>query len=161
MHGIRRAQQQRRRIDRTAGDNYYIGAISFSLPTPPNHDLSRLATGCTGPDALDIGIGQQSHIRVLQCGLYSDDMRVGFRLHETGKAVASAAADAVAVLRTMLIKHDPDGQRRNVEQLGAWFTEGKIKPVVSERISLAEVPAAMTRLLQRKVKGKIVVVPGS
>jgi len=58
-------------------------------------------------------------------------------------------------------QHDPDGQRRNLEQLGAWFSEGKIKPVVSERISLAEVPAAMTRLLQRKVKGKVVVLPGA
>jgi len=55
-------------------------------------------------------------------------------------------------------QQDPDGQRRNVEQLGAWFAQGKIKPVVSERVSLAEVPAAMMRLLQRKVKGKIVVV---
>jgi NADPH:quinone reductase len=58
-------------------------------------------------------------------------------------------------------QQNPDGQRRNVEQLGAWFAEGKIKPAVSERISLAEVPAAMMRLLQRKVKGKIVVVPGT
>src|SRR6266851_3481950 len=59
------------------------------------------------------------------------------------------------------VEHDPDGQRRNVEQLGTWFAEGKIKPVVSERISLEEVPAAMARLLQRKVKGKSVVVPGT
>jgi NADPH:quinone reductase len=58
-------------------------------------------------------------------------------------------------------EHDPDGQRRNVEQLGAWFAEEKIKPAVSERVSLAEVPAAMMRLLQRQVKGKIVVVPGN
>jgi NADPH2:quinone reductase len=58
-------------------------------------------------------------------------------------------------------KQDPQGQRRNVEQLGAWFADGKIKPAVSERVSLAEVPAAMMRLLQRKVKGKIVVVPGT
>ena len=58
-------------------------------------------------------------------------------------------------------QQDPEGQRRNVEQLTAWFAQGKIKPAVSERVSLAEVPAAMMRLLQRKVKGKIVVVPGS
>ena len=55
-------------------------------------------------------------------------------------------------------QRDPDGQLRNVEQLSAWFAEGKIKPVISERVSLADVPAAMMRLLQRKVKGKIVVV---
>jgi len=58
-------------------------------------------------------------------------------------------------------QQDPEGQRRNVEQLSAWFAQGKIKPAVTERVSLAEVPAAMKRLLQREVKGKIVVVPAS
>ena len=57
-------------------------------------------------------------------------------------------------------QHDPKGQRRNVERLSAWFAEGRIKPAVSERVSLADAPAAMTRLMQRKVKGKVVVVPG-
>ncbi|HEX4385662.1 MAG TPA: NADPH:quinone oxidoreductase family protein [Myxococcales bacterium] len=54
---------------------------------------------------------------------------------------------------------DPAGQRRNVEQLGKWFAEKKIKPAVSERISLQDAPAAMQRIVQRKVMGKIVVVP--
>jgi NADPH2:quinone reductase len=57
--------------------------------------------------------------------------------------------------------HDPAGQRRNVEKLAAWFAEGKIKPAVSERVPLADAPAAMTRLLQRKVLGKVVVLPGA
>ena len=57
-------------------------------------------------------------------------------------------------------QRDPAGQRRNVEQLASWFGQGKIKPAVSERVSLEEAPAAMQRLLQRKVKGKVVVVPG-
>ena len=56
-------------------------------------------------------------------------------------------------------QRDPDGQRRNVEQLARWFAEKKIRPVVSERVSLAEAPAAMLRLLHRQVKGKVVVVP--
>ncbi|HTO98867.1 MAG TPA: NADPH:quinone oxidoreductase family protein [Myxococcales bacterium] len=56
-------------------------------------------------------------------------------------------------------QHDPKGQRRNVEKLAGWFAEKKIKPAVSERVSLAEAPAAMARLLQRKVQGKVVVVP--
>lgn len=57
-------------------------------------------------------------------------------------------------------QHDPQGQRRNVERLTAWFAEGRVKPAVSERVSLEEAPAAMTRILQRKVMGKVVVVPG-
>ena len=58
-------------------------------------------------------------------------------------------------------QHDPQGQRRNVDQLAGWFAEGKIKPALSERVSLEEAPAAMLRLLQRNVKGKVVVVPGA
>lgn len=58
-------------------------------------------------------------------------------------------------------QHDPQGQQRNVAQLAAWFAEGRIKPAISERVSLAEAPGAMTRLVQRKVKGKVVVVPGA
>lgn len=57
-------------------------------------------------------------------------------------------------------RHDPAGQRRNLEQLAAWFAEGRIKPAISERVSLEDAPAAMQRLLERKVKGKVVVVPG-
>ena len=58
-------------------------------------------------------------------------------------------------------QRDPAGQRRHVERLAQWFAGGKIKPAVSERVSLAEAPAAMQRMLQRKVHGKVVVVPGS
>jgi NADPH2:quinone reductase len=56
-------------------------------------------------------------------------------------------------------QRDREGQARNVQQLAAWFAQGKIKPAISERVSLEEAPAAMQRLLQRKVKGKIVVLP--
>jgi len=56
-------------------------------------------------------------------------------------------------------RQDPAGQKRNVERLGALYAAGKVKPVVSERISLGEVPAAMGRMLRREVKGKVVVEP--
>src|SRR6267378_4209178 len=58
------------------------------------------------------------------------------------------------------VQRDPAGQRRNAEQLAAWFAQARIKPAVSERVALADAPAAMARLLERKVKGKVVVVPG-
>jgi len=59
------------------------------------------------------------------------------------------------------VQRDPDGQRRNAALLAAWFTQGRIRPAVSERVALADAPAAMTRLLERKVVGKVVVVPGA
>jgi len=56
-------------------------------------------------------------------------------------------------------RHDPAGHRRNVEQLVRWMAEGKIRPVISERVALRDTPAALERLTQRKVTGKIVVLP--
>jgi NADPH:quinone reductase len=56
-------------------------------------------------------------------------------------------------------QRDPDGQRRNVEQLASWFKAGRIKPAITERVPLDEAGAAMQRIAARKVKGKIVVVP--
>ena len=56
-------------------------------------------------------------------------------------------------------RQDPAGQKRNVERLAELYSTGKVKPVVSERIRLAEVPAALVRMQKRQVKGKIVVVP--
>lgn len=56
-------------------------------------------------------------------------------------------------------RQDPAGHVRNVQQLATWFAEKKIKPLVSERVSLRDTPAAMKRLTERKVKGKVVVLP--
>jgi NADPH2:quinone reductase len=46
-----------------------------------------------------------------------------------------------------------------VRQLVEWFDAGKVRPAVSERVPLDEAPAAMNRLIQRRVKGKIVILP--
>ncbi len=56
-------------------------------------------------------------------------------------------------------KRDPAGHLRNVKQLTDWFSAGKIKPIISERVSLRDAPAAMVRLTQRQIKGKVVVLP--
>lgn len=52
---------------------------------------------------------------------------------------------------------DPVGQARNMETMARWFAEGKINPVIDSTISLSQIPDAMKRLMDRKVKGKIVV----
>ena len=56
-------------------------------------------------------------------------------------------------------RHDPAGHARNVAQVVSWIRSGRIKPMISERVSLAETPAALARLTDRKVTGKIVVLP--
>ncbi len=57
------------------------------------------------------------------------------------------------------VNHDPEGHLRNVKQLVEWLAAGKVKPVISERVPLSEAAAAMKRMINRQVKGKIVILP--
>ncbi|HEU0200081.1 MAG TPA: NADPH:quinone oxidoreductase family protein, partial [Burkholderiaceae bacterium] len=57
------------------------------------------------------------------------------------------------------VKHDPRGHLANVQQLVDWYAAGKIKPVISERVPLAGAAAAIGRMANRQVKGKVVVLP--
>jgi NADPH:quinone reductase len=57
------------------------------------------------------------------------------------------------------VAHDPAGHAANARQLLAWLAEGKVKPHVSDRVPLAGVPAALQRMTERKVVGKVVVLP--
>lgn len=52
---------------------------------------------------------------------------------------------------------DGEGQRRNMETMARWFAEGKINPVIDSKVSLSEIPEAIKRLTERKVKGKVIV----
>ncbi|NJD32188.1 MAG: NADPH:quinone oxidoreductase family protein [Gammaproteobacteria bacterium] len=54
---------------------------------------------------------------------------------------------------------DPAGHVRNVKQLLEWFAAGKVRPMISERVPLGGAVAAMGRMLQRQVVGKVVVLP--
>lgn len=56
-------------------------------------------------------------------------------------------------------RHDPAGHLANLKQLNDWFATGIIKPVVSRRYPLADAKTALIDIANRKVKGKIVVVP--
>ena len=56
-------------------------------------------------------------------------------------------------------RHDPQGHARNFEQLVGWIADGRIQPLISERVGLEGAAAAMKRLADREVRGKVLVVP--
>jgi NADPH2:quinone reductase len=41
----------------------------------------------------------------------------------------------------------------------SWLSEGRLRPAISERVPLRDTPAALARLYDRKVTGKVVVLP--
>ena len=52
---------------------------------------------------------------------------------------------------------DPAGHQENVAELFEMYAEGKIKPFISSRYSLDEASAAITELVERRARGKIVI----
>lgn len=56
------------------------------------------------------------------------------------------------------VARNPAGHKQNVSELFAMHAEGKIKPHVSSTYPLAQSAAAITELMERRAKGKVVVV---
>lgn len=68
-------------------------------------------------------------------------------------------AAAVGVFWGAFVAREPKANWENFQQLFAWYTEGKLKPHVSKSYPLAQAPQALRDMLDRKVTGKIVLVP--
>ena len=56
--------------------------------------------------------------------------------------------------------HAPDKLRRSVDALLGWYSEGRLRPHISERLPLERSVAAIRLLTDRKAQGKVVVLPG-
>jgi NADPH2:quinone reductase len=46
-----------------------------------------------------------------------------------------------------------------MQQIAAWFAEGRIHPVISERVGLDAACGAIQRMAARQIKGKVIVHP--
>ncbi len=68
-------------------------------------------------------------------------------------------ASIVGVFYGAYVKNEYDAYLKDMEVLFSWLREGKLKPRVSDRFTLDEVPAAIRRLADRKAAGKLIVEP--
>ncbi|WP_291423181.1 NADPH:quinone oxidoreductase family protein [Deinococcus sp.] len=68
-------------------------------------------------------------------------------------------ASLVGVFWGEYAKRDSRGNAAHLAQLAAWIGEGKVRPLVSRTYSLESAPQAMRDLLERRVTGKVVIVP--
>jgi NADPH2:quinone reductase len=67
-------------------------------------------------------------------------------------------AAAVGVFWGAFVAREPAEQAANIEQLFAWYAEGKFKPYVSKQYPLAQGAQALRDMMERKVTGKVVLV---
>ncbi len=54
---------------------------------------------------------------------------------------------------------EPKRNREYIQELLAWYEEGKIRPVVSQTYPLLQVADALNDIMNRKVTGKVVLLP--
>ena len=64
----------------------------------------------------------------------------------------------VGVFWGVFMRRERVAAARNHVQLMTWLKEGKLKPLISATYPLAQAPRALQDLIERKVKGKVVLV---
>ncbi|MGN6388669.1 MAG: NADPH:quinone oxidoreductase family protein [Burkholderiaceae bacterium] len=69
-------------------------------------------------------------------------------------------ASLVGVFWGDFVRREPSVHRAALDTLLAWFADGRIRPHVSARYSLAETAQALSDMAARRVTGKIVIEPG-
>jgi len=67
-------------------------------------------------------------------------------------------ASIVGVFWGDFARREPKANAAALAELARWYAEGKIKPVIDQRLPMNELPAAFARMGSRKVRGKLVLV---
>lgn len=68
------------------------------------------------------------------------------------------SASIVGVFWGVFTQREPKRNQELLDELFAWFREGKVKPLVSKTFPLERAADALNEMLQRKVLGKVVLV---
>ncbi len=86
---------------------------------------------------------------------------VGFALGEIPKIPLNLpllkSASLTGVFWGGFFRNYPDENRKNIEQLMGWFASGQLQAQIHKTYSLEETADAMKELLERKVRGKVVI----
>ena len=67
----------------------------------------------------------------------------------------------VGVFWGAFTRAEPQNAAAGIAQLLDWVAAGKLQPVISQRYPLIDAPRALRAMLERKVMGKLVVLPGA
>jgi NADPH2:quinone reductase len=67
-------------------------------------------------------------------------------------------ASIVGVFWGDFVKREPRANASSLQQLAAWYAEGKLKPVIDSLLPMSELHQAYRRMAERQVLGKMVLV---
>ena len=69
-------------------------------------------------------------------------------------------ASIVGVFWGDFARREPKAHVAALTELAKWYAEGKIKPVIDQRLPMPDLPAAFARMGSRQVRGKLVMING-
>ena len=124
----------------------------------------KAATGGKGPDVVyDPVGGDYTEAAFRSIGWRGRYLVVGFANGEIPKLPLNLmllkGASLVGVFWGEFAKREPKANMAAMGQMLGWMAEGRLKPLVSARYALDQVPQALQDMAARKVTGKVVIVP--
>jgi NADPH2:quinone reductase len=146
-------------VCRRAGADATVDYVSGNL-----RDAVKAFTGGKGVDVVYDPVGGDYTEAAMRSLAWNGRLLVvGFAAGSIPKLPANLALlnerSIVGVYWGDSLAHDPAAHAANVGQLLAWLAEGRIKPLISERVPLSGAKGALLRMVQRQVVGKVIVLP--
>ncbi|MDP6343288.1 MAG: NADPH:quinone oxidoreductase family protein [Alphaproteobacteria bacterium] len=128
----------------------------------PFKDQVKEICGGAGADVIYDPVGGDVFDQSLRCINWNGRLLViGFASGRIPEAPANLAllknCSIVGVFWGAFTERYPEENRANIEKLFEWYREGKLRPNISHRFTLSEVPDALYALINREVVGKAVV----
>jgi NADPH2:quinone reductase len=124
-------------------------------------DEVKALTGGQGAAVIYDAVGGDAFDQAMSCINWNGRLLIiGFasgRIPEVAvHRVMNKNCQLVGVLWGATLIREPETNRENFEEMLAWFSEGKLKPYVSNVLPMARAAEALGLLLERKSVGKVV-----
>ena len=124
----------------------------------------KTTTGGKGPDVIYDPVGGAYSEPALRSIAYRGrHLVVGFAAGDIPKLpwnlMLLKSASVVGVFWGDFARREPQKNLAAMREMLGWMAEGKLKPLVSKRYALGETAQALNDMAERKVTGKVVIVP--
>ena len=124
----------------------------------------KAATAGKGPDVIYDPVGGPYSEPALRSIAYRGrHLVIGFAAGEIPKLpwnlMLLKSASVVGVFWGDFARREPQKNLAAMREMLGWMAEGKLKPLVSKRYALGETAQALNDMAERKVTGKVVIVP--
>lgn len=132
-----------------------------------DEDLKKRAKALTGGQGADVvvdSVGADFAEPALRATAWNGRyLVIGFAAGDIPKLplnlVLLKGCAVVGVFWGSFVAREPARHRAHMEQLAAWSAEGRIAPAITARYPLAEATQALLDMADRKVRGKVVLLP--